>query len=195
MAQRDISAASRAGRNRSSRQVQPRPGQQPSSAELGEVRSQGLGCVFELHYTTSGKPTRTSRSWGSCGRRGRRPHRYFFHNGPTAKNLAIPPNAATRSGARGDTRREPHLVYMQPHMHLRGKDFEFRVVSADGATRTVLKGQIDFEWQMGVEFAEPVDLPEGSRIQFICHFDNSGSNGSTRIPKSGSSGATRTGTR
>jgi hypothetical protein len=103
--------------------------------------------------------------------------RYYFHAGPTALNLAIPPNDAkaevTSELTLGENAR---LVYMQPHMHLRGKDFEFRVVSPEGAIKTVLKGRFDFEWQMGYELAEPVDLPKGSKLQLITHFDTSKGN-------------------
>ena len=42
------------------------------------------------------------------------------------------------------------LVYAQPHMHLRGKDFELRVVSPNGESKTVLKGDWNFEWQIGL---------------------------------------------
>jgi len=45
---------------------------------------------------------------------------------------------------------DAQLVYAQPHMHLRGKDFELRVVTPTKQT-TVLKGNWDFEWQIGYQ--------------------------------------------
>ena len=71
---------------------------------------------------------------------------------------------------------DARLVYAQPHMHLRGKDFELRVVTPDKKTTTVLKGNWNFEWQMGYQYAEPVALPKGSKLQLITHFDNSPAN-------------------
>ncbi|HJV95496.1 MAG TPA: hypothetical protein VJ608_05635 [Albitalea sp.] len=137
----------------------------------------GSDLVFELHYTTSGKPTSDVSKLGLVLTKTPPDTRYFFHAGPTALNLAIPPNTAAAEVVSEVTLGEnARLVYMQPHMHLRGKDFEFRVVSPEGATRTVLKGRFDFEWQMGYELAEPVDIPKGSRLQFITHFDNSKGN-------------------
>ena len=53
------------------------------------------------------------------------------------------------------------LAYMQPHMHLRGKDFEMRLVFPSGETRTVLKGRWNFDWHLGYDLAEPIDLPVG----------------------------------
>jgi hypothetical protein len=78
---------------------------------------------------------------------------------------------------------EARLVYAQPHMHLRGKDFELRVVTPDKKTTTVLKGNWNFEWQMGYQYAEPVALPKGSKLQFITHFDNSTANRFNPDPK------------
>jgi hypothetical protein len=61
-------------------------------------------------------------------------------------------------------------------MHLRGKDFELRVVSPSKQMTTVLKGNWDFEWQIGYQYAEPILLPKGSKLQLISHFDNSPAN-------------------
>ena len=40
----------------------------------------------------------------------------------------------------------------------------------------MLKGNFNFEWQMGYEFAEPIALPKGTKLRFITHFDNSPAN-------------------
>ena len=61
-------------------------------------------------------------------------------------------------------------------MHLRGKDFELRLIFPTGETQTVLKAKWDFEWQMGYEFAKPIDMPKGTRMVGISHFDNSANN-------------------
>jgi hypothetical protein len=61
-------------------------------------------------------------------------------------------------------------------MHLRGKDYELRVVYPTGEMQTVFKGKFDFNWQMGYNFAEPILLPKGTRMIGISHFDNSPNN-------------------
>jgi len=137
----------------------------------------GSDIVFELHYTTSGKPTTDVSKLGLVLTKTPPDTRYFFHAGPTALNLAIPPNTSKAEVVSEVTLGEnARLVYAQPHMHLRGKDFELRVVSPEGVSQTVLKGRFDFEWQMGYELAEPVPIPKGSKLQFITHFDNSKGN-------------------
>jgi hypothetical protein len=100
-----------------------------------------------------------------------------MHNGPTAANLAIPPrddNAEIVSEM--TTNVDMKLVYVQPHMHLRGKDYELRLVYPTGRTETVFKAKWDFNWQIGYDLAEPKSLPKGTRIIGVAHFDNSTAN-------------------
>jgi hypothetical protein len=137
----------------------------------------GSDLVFELHYTTSGKPASDVSKIGIVLAKAPPQTRYFFHAGPTALNLAIPPGDGKAEVVSEVTLGEDaRLVYAQPHMHLRGKDFELRVVSSTGESKTVLKGTFDFEWQMGYQFAEPIAMPKGSKLQMISHFDNSTAN-------------------
>ena len=137
----------------------------------------GSDLVYELHYTTSGTPTSDASKLGLVLAKAPPQKRYFFHAGPTASNLAIPPGEGKAEVVSEVTLGEDaQLVYAQPHMHLRGKDFELRVVAPAGQIQTVLKGRFDFEWQMGYELAEPVAIPKGSKLQFITHFDNSPAN-------------------
>ena len=128
----------------------------------------GSDLVFELHYTTSGKPASDISKLGLVLAKSAPEKRYFFHAGPTALNLAIPPGEGTAEVVSEITFGEDaQLVYAQPHMHLRGKDFELRVVTPDKAPQTVLKGNFNFEWQMGYQYAEPIAMPKGSKLQLI----------------------------
>jgi mono/diheme cytochrome c family protein len=137
----------------------------------------GSDIVFELHYTTSGEPTTDVSKLGLVLAKQAPRTRYYFHAGPTAMNLAIPAGDGNAQVVSEITFGEDaKLVYAQPHMHLRGKDFELRVVSPSKEITTVLKGKWDFEWQMGYQYAEPVAMPKGSKLQLITHFDNSTAN-------------------
>jgi mono/diheme cytochrome c family protein len=139
----------------------------------------GSNIVFNLHYTSTGVETTDRSKVGLVfAPRGWSPkYRYFVHNGPLASNLAIPAYDANAEVVAELTTQVPmKLAYMQPHMHLRGKDFELRLIFPSGETRTVLKGKWDFNWQLGHDLAEPIDLPVGTRIISICHYDNSAGN-------------------
>jgi hypothetical protein len=137
----------------------------------------GSDLVFELHYTTMGQPTEDISKIGLVLAKNPPQTRYFFHAGPTASNLAIPAGDGNAEVVSELTlAHDAKLVYAQPHMHLRGKDFELRLIYPTGETQTVLKTKWDFEWQMGYEFAKPIDMPKGTRMVGISHFDNSANN-------------------
>jgi hypothetical protein len=137
----------------------------------------GSDLVFELHYTTTGQPAADVSKLGLVLAKEAPRTRYFFNAGPTALNLAIPAGDGNAEVVSEITFGEnARLVYAQPHMHLRGKDFELRVVTPDKQVTTVLKGNWNFDWQMGYQYAESVALPKGSKLQLISHFDNSTAN-------------------
>ena len=137
----------------------------------------GSDLVFELHYTTMGQATDDVSKIGLVLAKNPPQTRYFFNAGPTASNLAIPPGDENAEVVSEVTVNQPaKLVYAQPHMHLRGKDFELRLIYPTGETQTVLKIKWDFNWQIGYELANPIDMPKGTRMVGISHFDNSANN-------------------
>jgi hypothetical protein len=156
------------------------PGLGPQSFDIegaAKFVPKGSDLVFELHYTTMGEATTDASKLGLVIAKQAPAKRYFFHSGPAATNLAIPAgngNAEVVSELTVD--QDAKLVYAQPHMHLRGKDFELRLIYPTGETETVLKAKWDFEWQLGYEFARPIPMPKGTRMIGISHFDNSANN-------------------
>jgi hypothetical protein len=137
----------------------------------------GSDLIFELHYTTNGKATSDASKVGFVLAKNPPARRYYFNPGPTALNLAIPArNGNAEVVGEVTVREDMKLVYAQPHMHVRGKDFEVRLIYPTGETQTVLRGDWNFEWQMGYEFAKPILMPKGTRIVEIMHFDNSANN-------------------
>jgi hypothetical protein len=147
--------------------------------ESAKFIPKGSDVIFNLHYTSYGEEGDDQSKVGLVfAPKGWSPkYRYFVHNGPLASNLAIAPNDANAEVVAELTTQVPmKLAYMQPHMHLRGKDFEMRLIFPGGETKTVLKGKWNFDWQLGVDLAEPIDLPVGTRLVSICHYDNSTGN-------------------
>jgi hypothetical protein len=65
------------------------------------------------------------------------------------------------------------LVYIQPHLHLRGKDYELRVTYPTGESEVVFKGTWNFDWQVGYQLAKPLALPKGTKLLAVVHYDNS----------------------
>jgi hypothetical protein len=138
----------------------------------------GSDFVFEMHYTASGKPTSDRSKVGLVLAKAAPTSRYFLSPGPTALNLVIPPGDGDAEVVSEVTVGLPDakLVYIQPHMHLRGKDYELRAIYPTGEVETLFKEKYDFNWQIGYQLAKPVPLPMGTRLIGISHFDNSVNN-------------------
>src|SRR5215469_16208148 len=138
----------------------------------------GSDLVFELHYTAIGEATTDSSRLGLVFAKSAPTTRYFLSAGPTALNLVIPPNDGNAEVVSEVTvgADNVRLAYAQPHMHLRGKDFELRAIYPTGESETLFRGKFDFDWQLGYNFAKPIPLPKGTRLIGISHFDNSPNN-------------------
>lgn len=64
-----------------------------------------------------------------------------------------------------------------PHMHLRGKSFEYEIERPNGDRQTLLKvPEFDFNWQTRYLCAKPISLPAGSRVHARAVYDNSEKN-------------------
>lgn len=135
----------------------------------------GSDLVFELHYTAIGEPTTDVSKLGLVLAKTAPKNRYFLSAGPTALNLVVPPGDGNAEVVSEVTvgADNVRLAYAQPHMHLRGKDFELRAIYPTGEDETLFKGKFDFDWQLGYTFAKPIPLPKGTRLIGISHFDNS----------------------
>src|SRR5438034_2812660 len=134
----------------------------------------GSDIVFQLHYTAHGTAGADKTRIG-----------LIFAKQPPKRNHVVlaTSNAGFRIPPYADNHEVKSQVQLQeavtlssvaPHMHLRGKDFLYRVIYPDGRTETLLSvPQYDFSWQLEYRFAEPLVLPKGTRIECTAHFDNS----------------------
>jgi hypothetical protein len=139
----------------------------------------GSDLVFEVHYTADGQPeTYISEIGLTLSKTPPESRRYYFTSGPSAGNLVIPANDGNAEVVAEATigLDNVKLVNMQPHMHLRGKDMEVRAIYPTGEMQTLLKTRFDFNWQEGYTFKQPMQLPKGTRVISILHYDNSVNN-------------------
>ena len=155
------------------------PGAMPELLAPGQAKlvKAGSDLVFQLHYTPNGQP--------GCDRS--RIGLILSHQPPRQRVLmlaaanirfVIPPGDPDyRLDARVTLYAKATLVSLLPHMHLRGKSFEFRVVFPDGRTETLLRvPHYSYNWQLSYYLAKPLPLPPGTTIECTAHFDNSAAN-------------------
>jgi len=137
----------------------------------------GSDLVFNMHYTAVGKAATDRSKVGLVFAKKPPKLRYFMHNGPTGSNLAIPAGASNAEVVSEMTAQvDAQLVYMQPHMHLRGKDYELRMVLPSGKSEVLFRAKWDFNWQIGYDLDKPIAIPKGTRIIGVAHYDNSANN-------------------
>jgi len=164
---------------------------------------------FNLHFTATGKPEISRAQLGLWFLSGT-PQRQLFR-APTAvatliangrqlltddpgtkaegTDVAIPPIAPYESHYEliGMTAyAEPVTIYeLQPHAHMRAKDFKYTVVYPDGREVDVLSiPNYDFHWQLAYDLETPLHLPAGSKLIVTAHYDNSQGNVHLREPGS-----------
>jgi hypothetical protein len=79
---------------------------------------------------------------------------------------------------------EATLISLHPHMHYRGKDWEYRAVYPTGETEILLRiPHWNFGWQFNYFLEKPRLLPPGTRIECTAHYDNSANNPNNPDPK------------
>jgi hypothetical protein len=155
------------------------PGDPPMNNKPGTAKLVRAGSKlrFQMHYTPNGTAV-TDRSYVGL-RFAKQPPQYRALTG-RAINLGfrIPPNADNHEVTAAFTAKEDiRLTSLMPHMHLRGKAFQYDVVYPDGRRETLLKvPRYDFGWQLAYSFAQPFTLPKGARIECTAHYDNSPNN-------------------
>jgi hypothetical protein len=138
--------------------------------------------VFQVHYTPNGKEVtdRPRVGFTVLKEAPRRRYVYASIDAPSdAQRFAIPPNNPNWESPTAEAvfDEDAELVWISPHMHVRGKDVTYRLVYADGRIQTVLSvGRYDFNWQLGYELAKPIRVPKGTRLVVSAHFDNSAGN-------------------
>jgi hypothetical protein len=155
------------------------PGMVPEMLKPGQAKlvKAGSDLVFQLHYTTDGKvgsdKTRVGLVFSKTT-----PTERVVSMAATNPKFAIPPGDANyRVDAQFKFQDNAELVMMLPHMHLRGKDFEFRLTSPDGKKETLLTvPHYSFAWQLSYYLAEPKMIPAGTVMECTAHFDNSANN-------------------
>lgn len=136
----------------------------------------GSDLVFQMHYTTHGVAANDQTSIGIVFAR-QRPAQRVLTLQLTNDHFVIPPGADDyRVEARGTLPNDATLLSFFPHMHLRGKQFDYNIVSADGSVETLLRVNYDFYWQLSYRLAEPRLLKAGTMLQAVALYDNSRNN-------------------
>ncbi len=155
------------------------PGFVPAPWAEGQAKllRAGSDIVVQFHYTTNGTPATDQTRLGLTFAR-KPPKERVLTWAPANTRFVIPPGDDNHRVDYEVTVMKPaRLLSMQPHMHLRGKSFEYRAVHPSGARDVLLRvPRYNFNWQLNYYLAEPLNLLPGTRLEFTAHYDNSSKN-------------------
>ncbi|HEV2494874.1 MAG TPA: thiol-disulfide isomerase [Terriglobia bacterium] len=137
----------------------------------------GSDLVFQMHYTTNGHPARDQTSIGLVFAK-QPPNARVLTLQLTNDRFVIPPGVDDyRVEAHGTLPNDATLLSFFPHLHLRGKRFEYNIIRPDGSIiETLLRVNYDFYWQLSYRLAQPRFLKAGTELQAVAWYDNSRSN-------------------
>jgi mono/diheme cytochrome c family protein len=144
---------------------------------MAKLIKKGSALVFQMHYTTNGVAGKDRTSIGLVFAKAPVEKR-FITSGAFARSLVIPAGDANyETRASFNFTEDSHIWGFMPHMHLRGKDFEYKLVYPDGTSKILLKvPKYDFNWQLNYWLKQPVAAPKGSKLECLAHHDNSTGN-------------------
>ncbi|MBZ5590732.1 MAG: cytochrome c [Acidobacteriia bacterium] len=155
------------------------PGQPPEMlpARQAKLIKAGSDLVLEIHYTTNGTASRDRSKFGLVFAKQPPSERVLTLSATNGKFRIPPGEPSYRVDAEFELGTTVKLASLHPHMHGRGKDFEYRVVYPTGETETLLRvPRYDWHWQLWYTLATPLVLPKGTKIECTAHFDNSPNN-------------------
>ena len=155
------------------------PGQPPERLEPGQAKliKAGSDLIFEIHYTTNGRAAMDRSKAGLVFAKEPPKERVLTLSATNGKFKIPPGDPDYRVDAEFDVRANVKLTGLHPHMHGRGKDFEYRLVYPSGKTETLLDvPRYNWHWQLWYTLSKPILLPKGAKIECTAHFDNSPNN-------------------
>lgn len=155
------------------------PGQRPAPFPEGSGKwiPAGTTFVFQLHYNATGKEE-TDHTRMALYFANKKPKRELVTTAATDVDFAIEPgDPDSETSAKHMVTRDAVLYAMSPHMHYRGKRFQYEAQYPDGTKEILLSvPNYDFDWQTLYELKEPKKLPAGTVIHASGAFDNSAAN-------------------
>jgi hypothetical protein len=154
------------------------PGSSPDNwpATAAKFIPAGSDLVFQMHYTAHGHATTDQTSVGMVFAK-TRPSQRILTLQLTNDHFVIPPGVPDyRVEVHGSLPNDATLLSFFPHMHLRGKMFEYSLLAPGKAPEPLLRVNYDFYWQLSYRLAQPRQLKAGTILQAVAIYDNSKNN-------------------
>jgi Copper type II ascorbate-dependent monooxygenase, C-terminal domain len=137
-----------------------------------------------MHYTANGQATADRTRIGVVFAKEPPKQAVLTLQMGNDKFLIPPEDPSYRVSVSGTLPNDALLISLFPHMHLRGKSFEYSIARSNGNLETLLKiPNYDFNWQLNYRLSEPRLISAGTRLLWTAHYDNSPNNPRNPDPK------------
>jgi len=151
------------------------PGSSPDHwpANAAKFIPAGSDLVFQMHYMAHGHRATDQTSVGFVFAK-KAPAQRILTLQLTNDRFVIPPGAPdSRVEVHGSLPNDAILFSFFPHMHLRGKRFEYNLLEPGRPPEPLLRVNYDFYWQLSYTLAQPRPLKAGTILQAVAWYDNS----------------------
>lgn len=137
----------------------------------------GAKILLQIHYAKNGSVERDRSKVGLIFAK-TPPEKEIFTEAIRNHYFVIPPGADNHEVKACYTFPEDvQVLSLMPHMHLRGKDMEFKAISPSGGSEILLRvPNYSFNWQTTYYLRKPIAIAKGTRFEVNAHFDNSPKN-------------------
>lgn len=151
----------------------------PDVFKPGQARliKAGSDLVFQLHYTANGKASEDRTSVGLVFADEPPAERIITISAANTKFVIPPGEGNYRVPARFSIPNGGTLLSFFPHMHVRGKGFEWKLTQPGEPEQMLLKvNNYNFNWQLTYRLQQPIQLKPGAQMEIAGFFDNSPNN-------------------
>ena len=138
----------------------------------------GSKLVFQVHYTPNGSEQTDQSEVGIVFADPQANNKEVKFGIAVNTDFRIPPGAPNHHLRAGYGFSQDTIIHaLIPHMHFRGKSFQFTARYPDGRQEMLLDvPRYDFNWQNAYLLKEPKQMPKGTQIMCDGTFDNSAAN-------------------
>lgn len=162
------------------------PGMVPDVWKPGQAKQikAGSDLIFQMHYTASGKPGRDQTRIGLVFSK-EAPKERIITLGALNNRFTIPAGDANfKAEAIAPIMNQMTMLSLFPHLHLRGRAFQYDIIYPTGESQTLLKvTDWSLNWQLSYKLEKPIELSPGTKIKATAWWDNSANNPANPDPK------------
>jgi len=155
------------------------PGMVPDIWKPGQAKQikAGSDLVFQMHYTANGKAGDDHTRIGLVFAK-EPPKERIVTTAALNNTFMIPAGDGNfKAEAVSPVANDETVISLFPHMHLRGKAFQYDIIHASGESETVLKvTNWSLNWQLDYKLAKPIQLHPGDKVKATAWWDNSTNN-------------------